>query len=61
MGDVINNIPTMSPERCASIIIQAAAARKRQVIMTLPGKLLPWLNLLMPSFLDRIIGGIRYQ
>jgi short-subunit dehydrogenase len=61
MGEMMDKIPTTTPERCASIIIRAAAARKRQVIMTVPGKLLPWINMLVPSLLDRMLNSIRYQ
>lgn len=53
MGDNVDKIPTMSPERCAQIVIDAAAKRKRQVVMTLPGKLLVWLYQFAPGLVDR--------
>ncbi len=53
MGDNVNKVPTMTPERCAQITIAAAAHRKRQVIMTPAGKILVFLNFLIPGLLDR--------
>jgi len=53
MGANVNRVPTMSPERCAEITLNAAAKRKRQVIMTFEGKLLFWLSLFLPGLLDR--------
>ncbi|HEY7357056.1 MAG TPA: SDR family oxidoreductase [Ktedonobacterales bacterium] len=64
MGANVNKIPTMSPERCAALILRSAARRKRQLVMTLPGKLLVWLNLLAPALLDWIlvnVPGISYE
>lgn len=58
MGDNMQRVPTMSPERCATITLQAAVARKRQVVMTFPGKLLVWMNLLAPTMLDRLLTSI---
>lgn len=58
MGKNIEKVPTMSPERCAALIIRAAARRRRQLVMTLPGKLMVWLNLLAPPLVDRILAGI---
>ncbi len=53
MGERVRNVPTMAPERCAQITIQAAGRRKRQVIMTPEGKLTFWLSMLIPGILDR--------
>ncbi len=64
MGKNVDKIPTMSPQRCAALIIRTAARRKRQLVMTLPGKLMVWLNLLAPSLVDWILvnfPGISYE
>jgi short-subunit dehydrogenase len=53
MGERVNTVPTMSPERCAQIIIDTAVKRRRQVIMTLEGKILFWLYQFIPGLLDR--------
>ena len=53
MGENVDKVPTMSPERCAEIIVDAAAKRKRQVVMTLPGKLLVLLYQFAPGLIDR--------
>ncbi len=53
MGRNIERIPTMTPQRCAQLTIQAAAARRRQLIMTWQGKLLALLYVLAPGLLDR--------
>jgi short-subunit dehydrogenase len=45
----------MSAEECASIILDAAAKRKRTVVMTLQGKITVWLNKLFPSLADSLI------
>jgi short-subunit dehydrogenase len=64
MGENVKKIPTMSPERCAALILRAAARRRRQMVMTVPGKLLVALNLLAPALLDWILvsfPGISYE
>ncbi len=64
MGANVKKVPTMSPERCAALILRAAARRRRQMVMTLPGKLLVWLNLLAPALLDWMLvsfPGISYE
>jgi len=64
MGANVNKVPTMSPERCAALILGAAARRRRQLVMTLAGKLLVWLNLVAPALLDWILvsfPGIAYE
>jgi short-subunit dehydrogenase len=44
----------MTAERCAEIILQAAYRRRREVLMG-PGRLIPWIRLLSPQLLDRIL------
>jgi short-subunit dehydrogenase len=44
----------MSAERCAKLIIQAAAARKRELIMTWRGKIGLWVKLIAPGAVDRV-------
>jgi len=44
----------MPVERCAQIILRAVAQRKREVVMTLRGKIGMWLKLLAPRLVDRI-------
>jgi len=45
----------MSPEKCASIIVNAAGKRKREIVMTFEGKLGLWLRLIAPSLVDKIL------
>lgn len=45
----------MSVETCSQIIVEAVAKRKREVIMTLEGKVGLWLQLIAPKILDQII------
>jgi short-subunit dehydrogenase len=58
MGGNVNKVPTMDPRRCAELILQQAARRQRQQVMTLPGKFMVWLNHLSPALVDRILGSI---
>jgi short-subunit dehydrogenase len=58
MGENLKRIPSMSPERCAEIIIKAAAQRRREVVMTWPGKLLVALYPWIPGLLDRALARI---
>ena len=44
----------MPAEKCAQLIIQAAAARKRELIMTWRGKVGLWVKLIAPGAVDRI-------
>jgi short-subunit dehydrogenase len=44
----------MPVETCAKIILQAAAQRKREVVMTWRGKIGIWLKLIAPGLVDRI-------
>jgi len=55
MGDNARHVPTMTPERCAALVLRAAARRKRQQILTAEGKILFWLSLLIPGILDRLL------
>jgi short-subunit dehydrogenase len=45
----------MSVETCTGLIIDAVANRKREVIMTLEGKIGLWLYLIAPKIFDQII------
>lgn len=53
MGANADRIPTMTPERCAELTLQAAAQRRRQLVMTLPGKILVALYPFIPGLLDK--------
>jgi len=44
----------MSAEKCAQLIIQAAATRKRELMMTWRGKAGVWVKLIAPGLVDRI-------
>ena len=44
----------MPVETCARLIIGAMAKRKRELVMTLRGKLGQWLKLIAPALVDRI-------
>jgi short-subunit dehydrogenase len=44
----------MTVETCARLIIGAMAQRKRELVMTLRGKLGQWLKLVAPGLVDRI-------
>ena len=44
----------MSAEECARLIVRAAAARQREVIMTARGRVGLWLKLVAPGLVDRI-------
>lgn len=48
------NQGNMSVEECVNQIINAIAQRKRDRIMTLKGKILPWIKLILPDVVDRI-------
>jgi short-subunit dehydrogenase len=53
MGRNVERVPTMTPQRCAELVVRAAAARKREEVLTLQGKLLTRLYGLIPGLLDR--------
>jgi predicted anti-sigma-YlaC factor YlaD len=44
----------MSAEKCAQLIIQAAASRKRELMMTWRGKAGLWVKLIAPGVVDRV-------
>jgi short-subunit dehydrogenase len=44
----------MSVETCAKLIINAAAKRKRELVMTLRGKIGLWMKLIAPKLVDNI-------
>ena len=48
----------MSAERCASIIVKAAAKRKREVVMTAKAKVAQWLKLISPKLVDNFASKI---
>jgi short-subunit dehydrogenase len=50
--DPVNKDEVMSVEECAALIVDAIADRKREVVMTLKGKLGQWLKLIAPSVID---------
>jgi short-subunit dehydrogenase len=58
LGPHVDRVPTMAPDRCAALILQHAAKRHRQIVMTLAGKSLVWLHLLAPALLDRILASL---
>ena len=43
----------MTPGRCADLIVNAAAARKREIVMTAMGKIGQWVRLVAPGAIDR--------
>jgi NAD(P)-dependent dehydrogenase (short-subunit alcohol dehydrogenase family) len=50
----VHESKVMTAETCARLILEGAAARKRELIMSPRGKLGLWLKLLAPSLIDRI-------
>ncbi|MBW4538585.1 MAG: SDR family oxidoreductase [Myxacorys chilensis ATA2-1-KO14] len=44
----------MSVDECVRQIVWAIERRKREHLMTIKGKVIPWAKLLMPGFVDRI-------
>jgi short-subunit dehydrogenase len=44
----------MNVETCARIIIQATEKRKREVVMTLQGKIGLWMRLIAPGFVEQV-------
>lgn len=43
----------MTLDTCARLILAAAAARRRELVMTRRGKIGMWLKLLAPGLVDR--------
>jgi len=50
----INVAAAMAPEECARVTLAAAAARRREVVMTARGKIGLWLKLFAPGLVDRL-------
>ena len=50
----IQESEVMTPEECARLILHAADERKREVVMTLRGKLGRWAKLVVPGLVDRL-------
>jgi short-subunit dehydrogenase len=44
----------MSVDRCAAMIVDSMASRRRELVMTAKGKLGQWLKLVAPSLVDRM-------
>jgi short-subunit dehydrogenase len=53
-GRAIYASGTMTADRCARIILEAAHRRKREVVMR-PGRFALWCKLLAPNLLDRLV------
>ncbi len=58
-GKSLGNSPldesgTMSVERCVALMVPAIVHRKRELVMTLKGRLGLWLKLIAPGLVDRI-------
>jgi len=53
-GRAIYTRRTMTADRCAAILVEAARKRKRQVVMA-PGRLVQWGRLVAPALIDRLI------
>jgi len=44
----------MSVEECVRQIVRAMEQRQREHIMTLKGKAIPWIKLVLPALVDRM-------
>jgi hypothetical protein len=44
----------MTAQKCARLIVEAAAARRREVTLSTRGRLVPWIKLLAPGVVDKI-------
>ncbi len=53
LGPRANSVPSVSPAQAAQSVIRAAAARRREVIPSVEGKLVAFLYPLIPGLLDR--------
>ncbi len=51
----MNERGLMSAAECARHILRGAAMRKREVVMTPRGRIVPWAKLIAPGLLDRFI------
>jgi short-subunit dehydrogenase len=55
-GEVsVHEKDAMPADKCAKLIIEAVARRKREVVMTFEGKFGLWLSLIAPEMVDKII------
>ena len=45
---------TMTAQKCARLIVEAAAARRREITLSTRGRLVPWIKLLAPGVVDKI-------
>jgi len=45
---------TMTAQECARLIVDAAAARRREVTLSTRGRLVPWIKLLAPGVVYKI-------
>jgi short-subunit dehydrogenase len=45
----------MSADRCAWLIVRAMRSRRNEIVLTAGGKLLVWLNRLVPRLVDRLM------
>ena len=52
--DVVERRAAMPVETCARLVLAAAAARRREVVMTAKGRAGRWLKLVAPALVDRI-------
>ena len=52
--DPVDPRGVMTPATCVRLIVQAMAARKREEVMTLKGKLGQWLRLVAPQIVDSL-------
>lgn len=52
--DPVDQAGVMGVAECTGLIVQAIETRKREVVMTLKGKLGQWLKLIAPSVIDGI-------
>ena len=50
----VHEADVMTPEECARQIVAAAAARRREVVMTMRAKVGQWIKLIAPAMVDRI-------
>ncbi len=44
----------MTTDECSRLIIQAAASRKREIVMTATARVAQWLKLIAPDFVDKM-------
>lgn len=44
---------TMTAQKCAELIVESAAARRREVTLSLRGRLVPWIKLMAPKLVEK--------